>query len=138
LLLELKPGRGNRFAAESDAAEAPRAGLRLPLLRRLWLNRNQLTWLPCLAGLPHLESLHVSENLLTAVAPLAGSPLLRVLDLSFNRLSGVTPNLNRWRRSTQHPACSGTVLDCVCVCVSQAWAAAWRRWRAARGWRRCT
>jgi predicted Zn-dependent peptidase len=26
-------------------------------------------------------------------------------------------NLNRWRRSTQHPACSGTVLDCVCVCV---------------------
>jgi Leucine-rich repeat (LRR) protein len=45
-------------------------GLRAPLLRRLWLGRNQLTRLPDLSGLPHLESLHVQDNALEALAPL--------------------------------------------------------------------
>lgn len=45
-------------------------GLRAPLLRRLWLSRNQLTRLPDLSGLPHLETLHVQDNALEALAPL--------------------------------------------------------------------
>ncbi|KAK3285364.1 hypothetical protein CYMTET_7035 [Cymbomonas tetramitiformis] len=61
-------------------------GLRLPLLRHLWLNRALLRSLPSLQGLPLLQSLHLQENRIAHLEPLRCCPLLRVLDLSFNRI----------------------------------------------------
>jgi protein phosphatase 1 regulatory subunit 7 len=57
-------------ASDNQLAALPDGGLRAPLLRTLWLNRNQLTKVPPLWRMPHLESLHLQDNAIAHLAPL--------------------------------------------------------------------
>ena len=49
-------------ASDNTIAALPPGGLRAPLLRTLWLNRNRLTRMPPLWRMPHLEALHLQAR----------------------------------------------------------------------------
>jgi Leucine-rich repeat (LRR) protein len=63
-----------------------------PLLTHLFLNGNEITAVPRLAGVPRLRFLNIASNAVAQVDPraFAGTPLLSHLDLSFNAL-GAAP-----------------------------------------------